>query len=126
MCPYSSVCVCVHLGTFLCNCAHTSAYTCLPRHTSVYLCPYLCIPLYTSALGRGTQRYTEVCASAYLCLPLCTSVSSAFYHVSKSWFPGIIKNMVSRNKQRYPASQDHSQPPPCQGFKIILSWQPGL
>ena len=96
----------------LCTSAHTSVYLCVPLpraevyrfrgkqrgkqrytplYTSVYLCPYLCIPLYTSALGRGTQRYTEVCASAYLCLPLCTSVSSAFYHVSKSRFPGIIQ-----------------------------------
>ena len=49
MCPYSSVCVCMHLGTFLRICTHTSAYICLPLHTSVYLCPYLCIPLCTPA-----------------------------------------------------------------------------
>ena len=30
--------------------------------TSVYLCPYFCKPLFTFALGRGTQRYTEVWA----------------------------------------------------------------
>ena len=121
MCLYALVYFSMQLRAYLCIHLLTSAYLCvplpIPLYTSVYPClgqrytdlevnrevnrgTHLCIPLFTSAhtsvylcpaLGRGTQRYTEVCASAYLCLPLCTSVSSAFYHVSKSRFPGIIQ-----------------------------------
>ena len=144
---YATARIPLHTSAYLCIPLCTSAYLCvplpIPLYTSVYPClgrgkqrltevwaevnrgTHLCIPLpiplYTSALGRGTQRYTGV-----LCIPLFTFVSSAFYHVSKSWFPGIIQKHGIKKQTKVSWQPDHSQPPPCQGFKITLSWQPGL
>ena len=69
MCPYSSVCVCVHYATARIP-LHTPAYLGIPLCTSAHTSVYLCVPLPRAEVNRGIQRYVPLHASVYLCVHL--------------------------------------------------------